>query len=208
MSSLGGKTTSEGSTTQNQHRSAAPNQQPMFDVLTRALMGQLADAPETPISVPLQQAISNAQGGLPYMRNQLGMGGGLVNQLTGEGVGGGSMLPPALQAQAFGGSPSQYHQSGLQDRQSLGLPDRNDNIDRAGFIPTPEDLRALGAVPAIRPAPSAKKAMKNIGRLENREEKLTERIDRRQAAGKKTGKAERRLANTQARLNAARGADV
>lgn len=206
MSSLGGKTTSEGSTTQGQSRSAAPNQRPMFDVLTRALMGQLSDAPETPISVPLQQAISNAQGGLPYMRNQLGMGGGLVNQLTGQGVGGGTMLPPELQAQMRGGNPAQYQQTGLQSRQSLGLPDRNENMDRAGFIPTPEELQALGAVPAIHPSPSGRKAQKNIGRLESRAERLTERIDRRQEAGKKTGKAEQRLANTQARLGAARGA--
>lgn len=206
MSSLGGKTTSEGSTTQGQSRSAAPNQRPMFDVLTRALMGQLSDAPETPISVPLQQAISNLQGGMGMMRDNFGLGGGLANQLTGEGVGGGGMLPPALQAQRFGGNPAQYQQTGLQSRADLGIPDRNDNMDRAGFIPTSEELQALGAVPAIRPSPSGKKAQKNIGRLEDRQERLTTRIDRRQEAGKKTGKAERRLANTEARLNAARGA--
>lgn len=208
MASLGGKTTSEGSTTQRQGRQAAANQRPLYDMLTRALMGQMADAPETPISVPLQQAISNAQGGMPYLRQQMGMGGGLVNQLTGEGVGGGSMLPPELQAQAFGGRPSQYQQAGLQSRQQLGIPDRNDNLDRGGVIPTVDELRGLGALPAIHPSPSGKKAQKNINRLEHREERLTERIDRRQEAGKNTGKAERRLKNTQARLSAARGADV
>lgn len=203
MSSLGGKTTSEGSTTQRQSRGPTPNQQPLMDLMLRGLMGQLAAPPETPVSVPLQQAISNAQGGLPYLRDQLGLGGGLVNQLTGDGVGGGSMLPPHLQAQVHGGNPAQYQQTGLQSREQLGLPDRTSNMDRAGFIPSAEDLQALGAVPAIHPSPSGRRLQKKIGTLEAREEKLTDRIERRQEAGKKTGKAERRLAKTQARLGAA-----
>lgn len=184
----GGQTaTGKGSTTESSQRSPKGSQRPILSVTERALLGQLANPPNTAISTPLQQAISNAQGGFPTMRQNFGLGGGLVNQLTGQGVGAGpqgnvlgNLLPSSLGGQGWG----------MQSREQLGLPDRRSYFT---FLPTPEQLQTAGAVPPIRTPPQT-------GKLQKREAKLEGRIERRQAAGKGTAKAERKLSNIQARL--------
>lgn len=178
-----GKQAGQGSSSQSNRRQINPQQQPIFDLVNRGLLGQMAEPPETPISVPLQQAITNAQGGMPYLRSQFGLGGGLANRLTGEGVGGGQMLP----------GPTQ---SGLQTREQLGLPPRKEQM--GPWIPSAEELEALGSVPKVRPSGKSGRRMQ---RLEKREERLQDRIATRSAAGKTTGKAETRLAGTQDKLS-------
>lgn len=167
-----GKQASQGSTSERSQRGPHGQQKGLFSLANRALLGQLAKPPETAISVPLQQAISNQQAGLPAMRAQFGLGGGLVNQLTGQGVGGGTMTPGP-------------NQTGLQSRAQLGLPDRRDYMT---FIPTADELAALGAVPPVGQTPFNKKL-----------DKLEGRIERRQAKGKDTTKAEARRDRMQAR---------
>lgn len=169
-----GKQAQSGSSSESSRRGPAGPQRGLYSIGNRALLGQMVNPPDTAISTPLQQAISNAQGGLPQMRQNLGMGGGLINQLTGSGVGGGSLAPNAA-----GG------QQGLQSREQLGLPDRSSYFT---FVPSPEEVAALGAVPPVMDTPSNRKI-----------DKLTDRIERRQANGKQTGQAERKLARAQSR---------
>jgi hypothetical protein len=171
-----GKQASHGSTSESSTRAFAPGMRGLGSVTTRGLLGQLANPPETAISVPLQQAISNAQGGLPAMRENLGLGGGLANQLTGQGVGGGTMS-----LNAPGG------QQGLQTREQLGLPPRSSYMTG---IPDWSTLLGLGAVPNVQTTPAGKQA-----------EQLQNRIDRRQAQGKPTTQAEKKLGRIQARQN-------
>lgn len=169
-----GKQAQSGSSSESSRRGPAGPQRGLYSLANRALLGQLVNQPDTAISVPLQQAISNAQGGLPQMRQNLGMGGGLINQLTGQGVGGGQ-----LSANHPGG------QQGLQTREQLGLPDRSSYFT---YLPSPEEVAALGAVPSVMDTPASRQI-----------DKLTQRIENRQAKGKGTGQAERKLARLQSR---------
>jgi hypothetical protein len=125
-------------------------QKPMYDQMLRGLIGQMARPPETAISVPLQQAISQMQSGkydVPIgMARRLG---GAPN--TGAGFAAGSFLPNAP-----GG------QQGLQTREQLGLPARESYFT---FMPSPEDIANIGLSP-IRSSIKGKDALTGaIGRL-------------------------------------------
>lgn len=167
-----GKQAQSGSSSESSRRGPAGPQRGLYSIGNRALLGQLVNPPNTAIAAPLQQAVSNAQAGLPQMRQNFGLGGGLINQLTGHGVGGG----------ALAAGPNQQ---GLQSREQLGLPDRSSYFT---FVPSAEEVAALGAVPPVMDTPSNRKI-----------DKLQERIDRRQAKGKQTGQAEKKLAKLQSR---------
>lgn len=167
-----GKQAQSGSSSESSRRGPAGPQRGVYSIANRALLGQMVNPPNTAISVPLQQAISNAQGGLPQMRENLGLGGGLINQLTGRGVGGGQLAAGP-------------NQQGLQSREQLGLPDRSSYFT---FVPSAEEVAALGAVPPVMNTPGNRKI-----------DQLTQRIERRQAAGKQTGQAEKKLARLQSR---------
>jgi hypothetical protein len=202
----GETSTTKGTTAESSRRGFQPQMRGLGSLVTRSLLGQLAAPPETAVGVPFQQAISNLQSGFPQMRAHLGLGGGLVNQLSGRGVGGGALLPPRLQAnlqgllaQALGTPPQQF---GLQSREELGLPPRESYFT---FIPTPEELLAAGAVPPVAVAPSAKRLQRKEERLVGRQARLEQRIASRQDAGRPTGRAERRLGRTEARLERVRG---
>lgn len=160
-----------GSTSEKSRRTPGKGQEGLYSIANRALIGQLVEPPETAVAAPLQQAVSNLQGGFGTMRSNFGMGGGLADQLAGRG-GGGAMLPGE-------------NQWGLQTREQLGLPDRKDYFE---FVPSADEVRSLGALPNVRPTGPGKKI-----------EKLENRIERRQAAGKGTANAEARLARLKER---------
>lgn len=143
-----GKQASSGSTRESQSRSPNNSQRGEFSTINRMLLGQLVNPPDTAISTPLQQSVSNLQGGFGQMRSNFGMAGGLADQLAGRG-GGGQMLPGA-------------NQSGLQSRAQLGLPDRDSYFT---FKPTAEDVASLGAVPKLQPSGGGKKARAAFDRL-------------------------------------------
>src|SRR5262245_35522003 len=67
-------------------RRAPQRLQMPYDMLVRGLIGQMAEPPETPISTPLQQAISNLQSGDPS--RAFGLGGGIAGRLSGSDLAG------------------------------------------------------------------------------------------------------------------------
>lgn len=166
------------------------------DVVKRALLGQLIKPPDTAISTPMQQAISNLQSGAP--ERAFGLGGGLASRLSGGAVPGTiagnspGFAPGSFAANAPGG------QQGLQSREQLGLPSRSSYM--GDFMPSAEDIRNIG-LPAIRSDD------KKLTKMNQREQRLTARQDRlesriaaRQADGLPTGQAERRLGRVNTKL--------
>lgn len=93
---MGQKASMHGSSTTSATRGPQGTQRGLFDLTTRALIGQLAQPPNMAISVPMQQAISTLQAGQT---------GGILGRLT------------AGQGQ----DPATF---GLRTREQLGLPDR------------------------------------------------------------------------------------
>lgn len=129
-------------------------QKPMYDQMLRGLIGQMAAPPETAISVPLQQAISQHQAG------KYDVPVGMARRLGGEanaGVGfpAGSFLPNAP-----GG------QQGLQSREQLGLPAREDYFT---FMPRPEDIANIGLSPIRTSIKGKDTLLKGISNLEKRQ---------------------------------------
>lgn len=168
------------------------------DVAKRALLGQLINPPNTAIATPMQQAISNLQSGAP--ERAFGLGGGLASRLSGGAVpgttsaGSPGFAPGSFAADAPGG------QQGLQSREQLGLPDRSSYM--GPFMPSQADIEAIG-LPAIRSDDNALNKMnKRESRLTGRQDRLENRIATRQAEGKKTGQAERKLGRLNTKLDA------
>ena len=129
----------KGQQNQNQQRVAPGRYQPAYDILARAFLGQLAQPPETAISVPLQQAVSQLQAGGPS--------GSLIGRLTGGGM--------------AGQEPG--NQWGLQTREELGLPARQSYFP---FVPTAEQVAGMGLLPNIRAGtPGGRREQKLEGRL-------------------------------------------
>jgi hypothetical protein len=153
-------------------------QKPMYDQMLRGLIGQMARPPETAISVPLQQAISQHQAGkydVPIgMARRLG---GAAN--TGAGFPAGSFLPNAP-----GG------QQGLQTREQLGLPPREEYFT---FMPRPEDIAAIGLSPIRSSIKGKEKSLGTISRLEKRSAA-------REAMGKDTTVVKSRIEKEKERL--------
>jgi hypothetical protein len=112
-------------------RKATRVQKPMYDQMIRGLIGQMAAPPETAISAPLQQAVSNLQSGKYDV--PIGMAARLGGAGTDTGFAAGSLLPSAA-----GG------QQGLQTREQLGLPSRESYFT---FMPRPEDIANIGLSP-------------------------------------------------------------
>lgn len=159
-------------------RSATRVQKPMYDQMLRGLIGQMARPPETAISVPLQQAISQMQAGKYDV--PVGMAarlGGAAN--TGAGFAPGSFLPNAP-----GG------QQGLQSREQLGLPPREDYFT---FMPRPEDIEKIGLSPI-------RSSVKDKDVLTNRIKALTMKQAAQTAAGEDTTITAHKLAKKQDRL--------
>lgn len=85
----------KGSQAQWSDRAPAASLKQQYDLLRRAMTDQMVNPPNTAISVPTQQAVSNLQGGFGGLSRAFGVGGSGLGQ-TG----------------------------GLQTREQLGLPDR------------------------------------------------------------------------------------
>jgi hypothetical protein len=175
---FGGKGTQRESQAGDTSRWATRVQKPMYDQMLRGLIGQMARPPETAIPVPLQQAISQMQSGkydVPIgMARRLG---GAPN--TGAGFAAGSFLPNAP-----GG------QQGLQTREQLGLPPREEYFT---FMPRPEDIAAIGLAPIRSSIKGKEKSEETISRLEKR-------AAAREAMGKDTTVVKSRLEKQRERL--------
>lgn len=148
------KTRQTESTNRTDKRHPQARQQQLYDMITRALTGQLAQHPETAISVPQQQAVS-------YMQNLMGSpqlsGGGLADRLGSSGSSGGGASMGSFLPTSQSGQP----QAGLQSRANLGLPSPS-SYTPAGFVPTPEQIQTIG-LPPVR-AGTAKQRKKNKGK--------------------------------------------
>jgi hypothetical protein len=184
MSFGGGGTTYQWQE-QNQKRGPGRVQRPTYDTMIRGLLGQMVRPPETAISVPLQQAVSNLQSG------NFKVGGSMVDRLAAKdltGVPGGSASTgfPAgsLLPSAAGG------QQGLQTREQLGLPSRESYFT---FMPKPEDIEKIGLSPI-------RSSVLNKEKLGNQIDRLQTRIATREAAGKPHAQATRRLEKAQKQL--------
>lgn len=158
-----------------------------YDQLVRGLIGQMAEPPETAISTPLQQAMSNLQSGDPS--RAFGLGGGFGDRIARQsmgssGTGAAGFTPGSFLPGAEGG------QQGLQSREQLGLPDRESYFP---FSPTADEIQAIGIPPVRTGIKKKKESEKQIGKLE-------ERIAERGAAGKGHAKADRRLERVKERL--------
>jgi len=170
-------------------RGAPQRLQLPYDMMIRGLVGQMAEPPETPISTPLQQAISNLQGG--NIAGQFGLGGGMAERLASRGTpgasgtGGGGFAPGAFLPSAEGG------QQGLQSREQLGLPDRESYFP---FMPTGEDIKNIGLSPV-------RSGIKNKDKIEGRIDRLQTRIENREAKGLPHKQATRKLERAQKRLD-------
>jgi len=184
------------------YRGAPRVLKPGYDVLSRAMLGQMVNPPDTAISVPLQQAISNLQSGDPG--RAFGIGGSLVDRLSGRGTaapatppssgGGGDAGSPGTAGAGF--APGSFlpsasgGQQGLQTREQLGLPERSSYFT---FMPKPEDIANIGLSPI-------RSSIKNKDQLTNRIATLQAHIDTREAAGKPHGLADKRLAKAKSTL--------
>ena len=171
---------------------------PGYDVLTRAMLGQMVNPPDTAISTPLQQAVSNLQSGDPG--RAFGVGGSMIDRLSGktgatEAPGGGSNTDSSG-ASGAGYAPGSFStnapggQQGLQTREQLGLPDRSSYFT---FMPKPEDIANIGLSPI-------RSSIKNKDQLTNRIDQLTQRQSDRAAAGKDTTKVTKKLEKVKGRL--------
>jgi hypothetical protein len=159
-------------------------QKPMYDQMIRGLIGQMARPPETAISVPLQQAVSQMQSGkydVPIgMARRLGGEGNI-----GQGFAAGSFLPNAP-----GG------QQGLQTREQLGLPPREDYFT---FMPRPEDIAAIGLSPI-------RSSIKGKDTLNKAITRLTQKQAAEEAMGKDTRITAHRLGKKKETLKTNTGA--
>jgi hypothetical protein len=155
-------------------------QRPMYDQMLRGLIGQMARPPETAISVPLQQAVSQMQSGkydVPI---------GMARRLGGAAnTGGSTFAPGSFLPNAPGG------QQGLQTREQLGLPPREDYFT---FMPRPEDIANLGLAPVRTSIQAKDKLLGSISRLEKR-------AAAREAMGKDTTVVRSRIERQKGRLN-------
>src|SRR5262245_9906426 len=175
-------------------RGAPVRLQMPYDQLVRGLIGQMAEPPETPISTPLQQAISNLQSG--DVGRAYGLGGGIASRLSGQvddrpstgSAGGGApgFRPGSFLPGAEGG------QQGLQTREQLGLPSRESYFP---LTPTKEDIEAIG----MRPVRSQYK-QRNV--LQDRIDRLQARMNVREAMGKPTEKVSKKLEKAKIRKEA------
>lgn len=184
-------TSQSGKQFQSQHPYINPRERMPFDLLNRGIIGQLAQPPQTAISVPQQQGISNLQAGLPATMANFGIGSSLAERLGGRPItpvqtSMGTAQPGAMLPGGAGGGAPQF---GLQSRQQLGIPDRESYFP---FTPSAADVEALG-LPSVRSGEPA------VQKLDRKTTKLENRIEKRQAAGKGTAKAEGKLAAIQAR---------
>jgi hypothetical protein len=156
-----------------------------YDQLVRGLIGQMAEPPETPISTPLQQAISNLQSG--DVGRAYGLGGGIASRLSGAPDTGGSTVPGGGTAPGF--KPGSFlpgaegGQQGLQTREQLGLPPRESYFP---FTPTKADIEAIGMQPV-------RSQIKGKNELQAKIDRLQTQIGMREAAGRPHGRATRKL---------------
>ena len=160
-------------------RAATRVQKPMYDQMLRGLIGQMAAPPETAISVPLQQAISQMQSGKYDV--PIGMAarlGGAAN------TGGSTFAPGSLLPNAPGG------QQGLQTREQLGLPSRESYFT---FMPRPEDIEKIGLSPIRSSVKGKDTSTAAIDRLTKRQAAQT-------AMGKDTTVTAARLEKQKAKL--------
>lgn len=171
---------------------------PGYDVLTRAMLGQMVNPPDTAISAPLQQAVSNLQSGDPG--RAFGIGGSMVNRLAGRteatGAGGGGADAGSPGTAGAGFAPGSFlpsaagGQQGLQTREQLGLPERSSYFT---FMPKPEDIANIGLSPI-------RSSIKGKDQLTSRIDKLQAHIDERDAAGKPHAQADKKIAKAKATL--------
>jgi hypothetical protein len=151
----------------------------MYDQMLRGLIGQMARPPETAISVPLQQAISQMQSGkydVPI---------GMARRLGGEAnTGGSTFAPGSFLPNAPGG------QQGLQTREQLGLPPRESYFT---FMPSPEDIASIGLAPV-------RTSIKGKEQLHGKISELEKREAARAAMGKDTTVIADRIARQKERL--------
>lgn len=181
MGSAAGTGGTEANFTQTQR--IPPQQRTLADLAQRALLGSLAEQPNTPIPVPFAQSIGALQSAMPFLMNQGFGGGGLASRLAG-GSSQGFGLPPGsegIPTPQFGAVPT---------REELGLPDRRENFPG---LPTFEELEAADLVPPIRQSKGTRKEERLERRLEPERGRLEERIARRGEKGRATGQAERKL---------------
>jgi|GEM_PF-6317524 len=184
-------------------REAPPRLQMPYDQLVRGLIGQMAEPPETAISTPLQQAISNLQSG--DVGRAYGLGGGIAARLSGQatdtgatggsstggstGSGGGTapgFAPGSFLPNAPGG------QQGLQTREQLGLPSRESYFP---LTPTKEDIEAIGMKPV-------RSQVKQRNVLQDRIDRLQAHIDTREAMGKEAPRATKKIEKAKIKLAA------
>jgi hypothetical protein len=190
--SFGGKGSSYQWQKGQEYRAAPRVLKPAYDTMIRGMLGQMVRPPETAISAPLQQAISNLQSGEPG--RAFGLGGSMVERLAGrEAAGAGAGGPGEAGAGFAPGSflPSaEGGQKGLQTREQLGLPPRESYFT---FMPSPEDIAKIGLSPI-------RTSVKGKEQLEGRISKLQERQAAREAAGKSTTKVGAKLEKVRGRL--------
>ncbi len=182
-----------GRTSQNAGRYPTERTGQLFDLASRGLIGQLVNPPETPIGVPLQQAVSNLQGGFPTLMSNFGLGGGLADRLGGgppptaagaaPGSGAGSLLPTSISGLG--------QQFGLQSREQLGIPPRESQFS---FLPNADEIAKIGLAPV-------RGGTKQLDKLQRRETKLEGRQAKATASGNegKAAKAGRKIDKVQAK---------
>lgn len=160
------KTSASGTQSGTAQRKPADKQ--AFSLLLRNLLGQQVAPPDTAISVPQQQAISQLQGMSPSSA-------GISARLNApDPFAGKSFLPGEGQA-------------GLQTREQLGLP------SRASYNPLAislDDLKSIGVPPVANPPRRTGRLGEKIERVERRAGNATAK-GKPELAAKRTAIAER-----------------
>jgi hypothetical protein len=117
------------------------------DLLTRAMIGQMVNPPNTAISTPMQQAISGYQQMMPGL--QQSAAGSLAQRLaqpaSGTAGAGSAVSGTAPTGQSQDWTPAAgANQAGLQTRAQLGLPDRSSYFT---FMPSAQQVADIGLAP-------------------------------------------------------------
>lgn len=173
------------------------------DLLTRAMIGQMVNPPNTAISTPLQQAVSGYQQMMPGL--QQAAAGSLAQRLaqpaSGTGGAGSAVSGTAPTGASQDWTPGAgANQAGLQTRAQLGLPDRSSYFT---FMPTAQQVADIGLAP-IHPGggPDVQAAFKASQQIQS---KQAAKAARQQAKAQGITGPARKLAVQQARLKAGQG---
>lgn len=194
----------EGGSTATRQRGEQQNQpggagRPLYDLVLRALMGNVMEPQATDIPVPLQQAVSGYQDMMPALMAQA-FGGptSLASRLSPASPSSSASPTPTAAASgaswmpdSFGGATGKQT-FGMQSREQLGLG--KPSVTDPRFLPPTDSI--LEELPPVRTSQPTRRASRATAKLEGMQAKRDARAD----AGLGTGRLDRKIAKKERRM--------